>query len=317
MIMVGYEVTVPAGESITEAVRKIPDDGKQAVVRLMPGVYREKVEILRSHTEICGDGMDQTAIVWSDAATEILEDGKKRGTFRTATFRTDADYITLQGITIRNESGPREDVGQCIALYADGDYFVCRECKLVSYQDTLFTAPLPPKEIIKDGFIGPKQYAPRKPQRHIYQRTVIYGDIDFIFGGAAAWFEECDIIAVDGRSRKDKPYIAFCTAASTPEGQKYGYVFHRCRFLGEGVPEHSVYLGRPWRSFAKTVFIECSFGNHICPDAFQDWEKPDFHEHGMYAVYPSPSFSGEMKYARVLTPDEANLMTEQSLMSSL
>ena len=120
--MIKYEIQIGAGESISDAVRQLPDDSMEALVHLGPGTYSEKVEIFRSHTTIEGCGMDKTCIVWHDGAYEIQSDGKKRGTFRTATFRTDADYITLRGLAIRNDSGPRDEAGQSIALYADGDF---------------------------------------------------------------------------------------------------------------------------------------------------------------------------------------------------
>ncbi|MBQ1861506.1 MAG: pectin methylesterase [Clostridia bacterium] len=315
--MAGYEISIRPGASITDAVKSIPDDGQDAVLHLSEGVFHEKVEITRPHTTIEGCGAEKTVITWNDRATDILDDGVKRGTFRTATLRTDADYITLRAMTIRNDCGPRDEAGQCIALYADGDFLLCEDCCLVSYQDTLFTAPLPPTEVIKGGFTGPKQFAPRKPQRHVYRRDRISGDIDFIFGGAAAWFEQCDIVSVDGRGCRETPYVGYCTAASTPEGQAFGYVFHQCRFLRENVPDGSVYLGRPWRSFAKTVMIDCFFDRHICCEAFHDWDKEEFHKHGMYAVYPANDFSSSMKYARVLTDAEAAQMTETALLESM
>ena len=312
-----YELTVHPGESVTSIVQSIPDDGEEAVVHLCAGTYHEKVEIFRPHTVLEGCGREHTIIAWNDRASDILEDGTRRGTFRTATFRTDADYITIRNMTIRNDCGPREEAGQCIALYADGDFLTCEDSSLISCQDTLFTAPLPPTEVIKGGFTGPKQYAPRKPQRHVYRRDRIYGDIDFIFGGAAAWFEECDIISIDGRRCRETPYTGYCTAASTPEGQAFGYVFHQCRFLGENVPEGSVFLGRPWRSFAKTIMLDCFYDRHICSEAFHDWDKEDFHGHGLYGVFPETVFSATMKNACLLTEAEAAKITENALLSSM
>ena len=86
-----YELTVHPGESVTSIVRSIPDDGEEAVVHLCAGTYHEKVEIFRSHTLLEGCGREHTIIAWNDRASDILEDGTRRGTFRTATFRTDAD----------------------------------------------------------------------------------------------------------------------------------------------------------------------------------------------------------------------------------
>ena len=312
----------PDGEirSLTQALALLPRSDTPAVIRLSPGVYREKVVIDRANTTIEGASPQSTQIVWDDGAYEILEDGMKRGTFRTATLRTDAPFITLRGLTIQNSAAPREKAGQAIALYADGDHLLAENCVLKSFQDTLFTAPLPPKEIEKNGFIGPKQHAPRTPQRHTYRNCRIEGDIDFIFGGAAAWFENCEIVTVDGREDRSEPFAAYATAASTPEGQAYGYVFHRCRFTHIGCPAQSVYLGRPWREWAKTVLLNCELGEHIAPAGFDDWNKPHAHSTLFYAEYGSfgPGASGPRAgFARILTDQEAAAITYDAFMTSL
>lgn len=312
----------PDGEiaSLQAAIRLLPPDDTPAVIRLAPGVYREKVVLARSHTTIEGTSAESTRIVWGDGAREILEDGMKRGTFRTATLRTDGAHITLRRLTIENDAAPREKAGQAIALYADGDHLLVEDCVLRSFQDTLFTAPLPPKEIEKNGFIGPKQHAPRVPQRHTYRRCRIEGDVDFIFGGAAAWFEGCDIVAVDGRGDRRAPFAAFCTAASTPENQAYGYVFKACRFLNGGCPAGSVYLGRPWREWAKTVLLDCELGEHIAPAGFDDWGKTHAHGTVLFAEYGSrgPGAAGERAaFVRTLREREAAQITYADFLQSI
>ena len=303
---------VPGPDALARAIAMLPEDpAVPAVIRLAPGVYEEKVELCRANTTLEGHTAEDTIIRWGDGAREILEDGKKRGTFRTATLRTDGDRITLRRLTIENTASPREKAGQALALYADGDLFLCEDVTLTSFQDTLFTAPLPPKEVEKDGFKGPKQFAPRVPQRHLYRRCRISGDIDFIFGGADALFEECDIIAHDGREDRAEPFVAYCTAGSTPEGRPCGYVFHRCRFLNGGCPPRSVYLARPWREYAKAAFIDCWLGEHIRTEGFHDWGKPAFHELGCFAEYGStgPGAEGERApYAKRLTKEEADAL---------
>ena len=256
---------------LMEAIAALPQDDTPVTLQLEAGEYREKCVLSRPNTTLVGAGADKTRIVWGDGAFEILEDGMKRGTFRTATLLIDGDSVTMKNLTVENDASPREKVGQAVALYVDAQDFVCEDCVLLSYQDTLFTAPLPPKEVEKNGFIGPKQFTPRTPQKHTYRRCLIRGDVDFIFGGAAAWFEECEIRSADGRVDKSTPFGGYATAASTPEGQQYGYVFHRCRFTGENVPDASVYLGRPWREFAKTVLIDCELGQHIHPEGWCEW----------------------------------------------
>lgn len=298
--------------ALQRAIDSLPQDGSPALLRLAPGVYREKVVLARPNTTLEGAGADCTRIVWGDAAYTLLADGRKRGTFRTATLRTDAPGITLRGLTIENDAAPREAAGQAIALYADGDGLLCEDCRLLGAQDTLFTAPLPPREIEKDGFIGPKQHAPRVAQHHVYRRCLISGDVDFIFGGAAAWFDRCTIQNIDGRSDRSTPYVGYATAASTPEGQRFGYVFSHCRFVGEGVPDGSVYLGRPWREFAKTVLIDCELGAHIAPAGFHDWNKPAAHDTAFYAECGSfgPGASGERcAFSHALSREEADALT--------
>ncbi len=297
----------PGEDALSRAIAALPRNDEPITLRLAPGVYREKVVLQRPHTTLEGSGAGESIITWSDGAKEVLPDGMNRGTFRTATLLVDAPHVTLRRLTVENAAAPRQQVGQAIALYADGDYFTCEECTLRSHQDTLFTAPLPPKELQKNGFIGPKQFAPRTPQRHTYRRCRIEGDVDFIFGGAAAWFEDCDIVSVDA---------GYATAASTPEGQKYGYVFKHCRFLGENVPPASCYLGRPWRDYAKTVLLECTIGTHIRPEGWHDWDKPPFHECGYYAEYPAPAHE-RAAFAHVLTEEEAVRFTYEDFMESL
>lgn len=307
-------------DTIEKALALLPEGDQPALIRIAPGVYREKIVIARANTTLEGESAETTRIVFGDGAYEILGDGMKRGTFRTATLRTDEVHITLRRLTIQNDAAPREKAGQAIALYADGDHFLAEDCILKGYQDTLFTAPLPPKEIEKNGFIGPKQFAPRTPQRHTYRRCRIEGDVDFIFGGAAAWFDRCDIVTVNGRKNRSAPFSAYCTAASTPEGQAYGYVFDCCRFTAEGCPDASVFLGRPWREYAKTVLLRCELGSHIAPAGFDDWGKHHAHGSILYAEHgcSGPGAAGERApYVRHLTDTEAAAITYAGFLASM
>ena len=312
-----YELTLTPAESLQSAINRLPDDGTPAIITLSPGEYREKVELRRPHTTLQGSGADQTLLVWDDGAADPHPDGMNRGTFRSYTLLVLAEDCCVKDMTIRNDAGQREDSGQCIALFADGDGFTCEDCQLVSTQDTLFTAPLPPKEALKNGFLGPTQLLPRKAQKQTYLRCTIKGDVDFIFGGAAAWFEDCEIICIPRGNRKPG---GFATAASTPEGQKYGYVFHRCRFTGENVPDASFYLGRPWREFAKTLLLDCFIGAHIRPEGWDNWGKPDFVRTGFYAesgcTGPGSDTSGRA-FSHVLTVEEAAAITYEDFLNSL
>lgn len=234
------------------------------------GIYHEKLEIKTPFLTLVGESPEKTILSYDDFAQAIMPDGSKRGTFRSYTLFVDAPNVTLKNLTIENTSGPSEQVGQAIALYADGDAFYCENCHLKSCQDTLFTAPLPLKEYESGGFRGPKEFAPRTPTRQYYKDCYICGDIDFIFGGASAYFDHCRIHSI---LRNPKDAIqGYITAASTPKEQAYGYVFSHCELTSDCPPE-SVYLGRPWRDYAKTVFLDCIYGSHICRAGFHDWDK--------------------------------------------
>ncbi len=312
-----HEILLTSTDSIQAAIDALPADGSPACILLAPGLYREKVELRRPYTTIQGSGAGETILAWDDGATDIHPDGVKRGTFRSYTLLVLAEDCRVKNLTIRNDAGQRADSGQCIALFVDGDGFVCENCELVSTQDTLFTAPLPPKEVLPGGFLGPTQLLPRKAQRQTYLRCVIKGDVDFIFGGAAAWFEDCDVVCVPRPGRTPGGYA---TAASTPEGQKYGYVFQRCRFGGENVPDSSFYLGRPWREHAKTVLLDCHIGSHIRPEGWDDWGKKSFPCTGFYAEHgcfgPGSALDKRL-FSRQLTDEEARAITYEDFMNSL
>ena len=312
-----HDILITPADSLQAAIDALPADGAPACIRLAPGEYREKIELRRPHITIQGSGAGETILAWDDGAADIHPDGVKRGTFRSYTLLVLAEDCRVKNLTIRNDAGQRADSGQCIALFADGDGFVCENCELVSTQDTLFTAPLPPKEVIPGGFLGPTQLLPRKAQRQTYLRCVIKGDVDFIFGGAAAWFEDCDVVCVPRPGRIPGGY---CTAASTPEGQRYGYVFPRCRFTGENVPEGSFYLGRPWREYAKTVLLNCFMDAHIRPEGWDNWGKESFPRTGFYAEYgcSGPGSAPDKRlFSRQLTEEEARAITYQDFLNSL
>lgn len=257
--------------TIEEALSAIPKDSNIPVtISIGAGIYHEKIEIHNSNVTLQGESPETTIIRYDDYARFLMPDGIKRGTFRSYTLFVNAEHVSLKNLTIENSSGPSEQAGQAIALYADGDAFFCENCHLKSCQDTLFTAPLPEKEYEPGGFRGPKEFAPRTPTRQYYKNCFICGDIDFIFGGATAYFEHCQIHSI---RRNDKDAIqGYVTAASTPAGQEYGYVFYQCELTSDCPPE-TVYLGRPWRDYAKTVFIDCTYGAHIHNAGFHDWNK--------------------------------------------
>ena len=202
-------------------------------------------------------------------AREEMEDGSKRGTFRSYSLLVDGNNIRFKNCVFENTAGCGEDVGQAIALYLDGDGICLEDCVLRGHQDTLFLAPLPDKEIIPGGFIGPKQFTPRKRRTFHFKNCVIEGGVDFIFGGGTAYFENCEFVSVE------KGYVF---APSTPEDVEVGFVCKDCRFVGKDVPPGSCFIARPWRNHGYVKLQNCYLGEHINPIGFDDWGKIEAHE---------------------------------------
>lgn len=282
---------------VSDAIGSIPDDNRSPVtICLAPGVYHEKVVLEKPNVMLLGTGTSpaETVISYDDYGYDLMPDGKKRGTFRSYTLFVHAPDVTLRNLTVENASGDSKTHGQAIALYAECDRFWVDSCRLLGHQDTLFTGPLPPQEYEPDGFLGPTKSAPRINGRQYYKDCYICGDIDFIFGSATAYFEACTIESL-GHSRIQENITSvnqpegYVTAASTPAGQEYGYVFSCCRFVSSDCPPGSVYLGRPWRDYAKTVLIDCALGAHIHPAGFHDWNKTHTHKTVFYGEYQSRS----------------------------
>ena len=264
----------------------------QKVIYVKKGVYKEKLIIPSwlTNITIMGEDRDHTIITYDDHAnilmpvggldSEAAVKGKPMGTFRTYTLKIQGSYITLQDITIENNAAKQ---GQAVALHTEGDHILVQNCRLLGNQDTVYT-----------GVAG---------ARIAFYDCYIEGTTDFIFGPSRAWFENCEIHS------KANSYI---TAASTPAGQEYGYVFNKCKLTAdEGVDK--VYLGRPWRPFAATAFMNCEMGSHIVPLGWDNWRNKKNEETARYAEYNNhgtgASTKGRAPWSHQLTKEEAAKVT--------
>lgn len=283
------------------------------VIEIGPGVYRERLEIKQPFITLIGAGSDQTKIVYQDFAYDMLPIGEKRGTFRSPSVFVDTHDFTAKGITFANDAGQGDIVGQALAMYADGDKLVFEDCRFEGFQDTLFTAPLPLKEMQPGGFRGPKEFEPRINGRHLYKNCYIEGNIDYIFGGATAYFENCELFTI---MRENQAICGYVTAASTLEGQKYGYVFNHCKFTSD-CPKESVYLGRPWRNYAKVVVMNSELGPHICKEGWHDWDKKDAWDTMFFAEFNNTGEGASLErapFAKTLTQEEAAEYTIENVL---
>ena len=288
-------------DSIQKAVDSVSDNNNETIL-IKKGIYKERIEIRKNNITLIGEDTDETIITEGFYARMIMPDGSKRGTFRSYTFLVYADNFSASNITFENSSGFGDNVGQAIAVYAEGDIITFKHCKILGHQDTLFTGPLPLKEKQPGGFTGPTIDGERKLVHQLYEDCFICGDIDFIFGSATAYFKNCTLFALN----RNEPINSYYTAPSTYEGQAFGYVFDNCTFTGN-CPPKSVALSRPWRIHAKVVLLNCEYSDQIIDEGFTDWNKPESHETVYYAEYNGhgDGYKPEKRAAYVHQLDEA------------
>ncbi|GAU79128.1 pectinesterase family protein [Fusibacter sp. 3D3] len=263
-----YSTIMGAVDSICPISNALKNDEalEPITIFIKNGIYKEKIEIVDKNINLIGESKANTRITFDDHAFKIIENEEQMKTFRSYTFFVSSDYFSAENMIIENASGPGERVGQAIALYVDCKVAYFNNCCLKGHQDTLFIGPLPSAPRIPNSFTGPKEHSERKPTYSRFTACEIQGDIDFIFGSGRADFYHCDLISND-RGEEINGYI---TAASTPEYAAEGFIFYKCNLISTA-KENSVFLGRPWRPFAKVKFIECQMGPHIHKQGWDLW----------------------------------------------
>ncbi|MDB0924885.1 pectinesterase family protein [Phocaeicola vulgatus] len=245
------------------------------------GVYKEKVIVPSwvENIDIIGEDRDKTIITYDDHANI-----NKMGTFRTYTVKVEGSDITFKKLTIENNAA---QLGQAVALHTEGDRLKFINCRILGNQDTIYTGAKFTRLYFKDCYID--------------------GTTDFIFGPSTALFEDCII-----HSKRN----SYVTAASTPKEAKYGYVFKHCKLTAEpGVDK--VYLGRPWRPYAYTLFIECELGKHIVLAGWHNWGKQSNEETARYMEYKNTgegaNASERVAWSKQLTKKEAEAVTVDAI----
>ncbi len=262
--------------TITEALQAIPYE-EEAIIHIGEGTFVEKIFSDKKNVSFIGEGIYKTVISYGDGAFDDMEDGTKRGTFRSYTAFFGGKKCVVKNMTIENTAGDGSIRGQALSVYADAEECLFEGVKLLGNQDTLFCAPLPLKERQKRGFFGPRVYNPKTLTQQYYKNCEIYGDVDFIFGGADAVFDNC-FIQCNNRSKyasgddKSERFINGYITAASGEKENLGFVFRNCTIRGEeGCEVGSVFLGRPWRENARTVFLDCRMDKTIAAERFSGW----------------------------------------------
>jgi len=260
---------------------------KPITIFIKNGVYKEKVRVPSWNTSLSliGEDLEKTIIIWDDHFTKINRG--RNSTFFTYAFKVEADDFYAENLTIENTAGP---IGQAVALHVEGNRCRFKNCKILGNQDTA--------------------YLNGENSNQLFTNCTITGTTDFIFGSATVVFKECVIVS------KSDSYI---TAASTEKGKEFGFVFLNCKFRATE-KANSVYLGRPWRPYAKTVLIECELGGHIRGEGWEKWSNKEDLATTFYAEYnnygPGANVNKRVNWAIFLSQKEARLYTIEKILGN-
>ncbi|WP_308991064.1 pectinesterase family protein [Mariniflexile litorale] len=241
--------------TVQEAINAIPDFRKnETKIFIRNGIYKEKIVLPSSKTNVTliGENKDTTILTFDDYAKKLNTFGEEMGTTGSTSFFIFGNDFKAKNITFENSAG---NIGQAVAVRVDGDRVIFENCNFLGNQDTL--------------------YCHGDDSRQYYKDCYIEGTVDFIFGWSTAFFENCEIFC------KSKGYI---TAASTNKDTEYGFVFKNCKLTGTAL-ENTFYLGRPWRDYAKTIWIDCYMDKHIKPEGWHNWGKPNAEQTTFYVEY--------------------------------
>ncbi|MBC7913087.1 MAG: pectin esterase [Pyrinomonadaceae bacterium] len=286
-------------KTIQEAVNSVRDLGsKQVKIFIRKGIYNEKLVIpsWKTNLHLVGESKENTIITGNDYSGKIYSGapdlfGKtSHSTFTSYTVLIQGNNCILENLTIQNTAGR---LGQAVALHTEADKVIVLNCMIKGNQDTLYTA----------GSVS----------RQYYKDCYIEGTTDFIFGEATAVFQNCTIKSLTN---------SFITAAATSSNQKFGYVFFDCKLIADSTAK-KVYLGRPWRPYAQTVFIRTEMGAHIVPQGWDPWigDKmfPDKEKTTFYAEYKSSgegsTSTGRINWSRQLSKKEVKKYTLENIFS--
>ena len=253
--------------TVQEAINAVPDFRKEnrTTIYIRKGVYKEKLIIPASKINVSLVGAEGAVISGDDYASKPNRFGENMSTSGSASCYIYAPDLICENLTFENTAGR---VGQAVACFVAGDRVIFRNCRFLGNQDTLYN-------------FG-------KHCRQYFEDCYIEGTVDFIFGSSTAVFNRCIVHSLS------KGYL---TAPSTPQDEAYGYVFIDCRLTAaEGVEK--VYLARPWRPYAKSVFIHCEMGGHILPVGWHNWNKKDAEKTCFFAEYENTGAGAATKKER-------------------
>ena len=274
----------------TKAASKYDNPDTLVVARDGTGQFRNVADAI----EVCRAFMEYHKVIYVKKGTykeklvvpQWLTNIEICGEDRDQTIITWDDHANIMS-DITPLTAPAR-LGQAVALHTEGDCLTFINCRFLGHQDTIYTG--------------------NAKCRHYFKDCYIEGTTDFIFGPSTAWFENCDIFC------KANSYI---TAASTPQDVKYGYIFNNCRITTASNVD-KVYLGRPWRDYGYTLFMNCELPKQIRPEGWHQW-RPEAVKTARYLEYNNhgegAATDKRVSWSRQLTKKEAQQITLQQVFS--
>jgi pectate lyase/pectin methylesterase-like acyl-CoA thioesterase len=190
------------------------------------GMKGERYRALYGSVYEAPDVPDEVAAVYKACAARDTI-----GTFCSAVMQVRNDGFQMRGITVENDydESLAGNQHQAVAFASDGaDRVQLEDVRLLGNQDTLFL----------------RSPSPERIARVFVHRSLVAGDVDFIFGNATAYFLDSEIRWVGAARGQQGGYVA---APSTRLRTPYGFVFEHCDFTAEpAAPAGSVKLARQW-----------------------------------------------------------------------
>jgi pectinesterase len=289
-------------ENLQAAIESAPEKSLNSYrIFIADGVYREKILITKSNVQLVGQSNQKTRIVFGDYAGKENSPGQTLTTPGSATFTIRATDIRVESISIENDfdylandalasDDPKRINGsQAVALFIDApsDRVLMRNIVMLGNQDTLF---------VNSG-------------RSWFDRVLVAGNVDYIFGKGNALFTDSEIKTL-ARGKENNPH-GFITAPSTNITSQYGLTFLNCRLTRDkSVPDNSTPLGRPWHP--TTNFAD---GRYADPDAIgasvfiNTWMDAHITVDGWYSMSGTAKEGGRKNFA----PEDARFFEYKSL----
>ena len=265
--------------------------GGRVFIEIAPGTYHERINVTENHQNVTllgmGKGPAETVI------TNSLNAKTAGGTFFTETAEINGDGFEADNLTIENTAG---NTGQAVAAAVRADRVVFKHVRLLGHQDTLFA-----------------DYG-----RQYYLECFITGGVDYIFGNATAVFD---------RDELNSNGPGFVTAQSrTSAGQTTGYVILNSRVTSSIDPtepsmdaatagaksaaaaHRMIGLGRPWRPYARVIYIGDELPANLNPAGWDHWGKASNESTAYYAEYaskgPGAAAAARVAWAHTLRADQ-------------